>query len=171
MPENCENSSEYDTAEFDQPRYTGKCKWFNVLKGFGFIIAEGFDEDFFVHQTEINMKGFRSLDEGERVSFCIRIRKEGKGREAYQVGPEDPEKKLMGSRIHPLGKSKDKLVRCFKCGKFGHHFAQKCKKFEVPGKCCYNCGSVDHLLSACPIKSPKPTIDVPNIVNDKTNSF
>jgi CspA family cold shock protein len=48
----------------------GTVKWFNDSKGFGFISQEG-GEDVFVHHTAIQMDGFRSLTEGERVEFEV----------------------------------------------------------------------------------------------------
>ena len=50
---------------------TGTVKWFNSEKGFGFIAPEGGGPDVFVHYSEIQGKGFRSLDEGQRVQFEI----------------------------------------------------------------------------------------------------
>jgi CspA family cold shock protein len=49
---------------------TGTVKWFNDSKGFGFLEQEGGD-DVFVHFSAISGDGFRSLTEGERVSFEV----------------------------------------------------------------------------------------------------
>jgi len=49
---------------------TGTVKWFSDKKGYGFIKREG-DSDLFVHHTGINGDGFRSLAEGQKVSFEI----------------------------------------------------------------------------------------------------
>jgi CspA family cold shock protein len=48
---------------------TGTVKWFDEQKGFGFITPEDGSKDLFVHQSEINGEGFRSLDEGAKVSY------------------------------------------------------------------------------------------------------
>ncbi|MCF0260855.1 MAG: cold shock domain-containing protein [Erysipelotrichaceae bacterium] len=47
---------------------TGKVKWFNAEKGYGFITGED-GKDIFVHYSSINQKGYRSLDEGQTVSY------------------------------------------------------------------------------------------------------
>ncbi len=49
---------------------TGKVKWFNSEKGFGFIEVEG-GNDVFVHFSAITGDGFKSLDEGQEVSFEV----------------------------------------------------------------------------------------------------
>jgi CspA family cold shock protein len=48
----------------------GKVKWFNDSKGFGFIEQEG-GKDLFVHHSSIQGEGFKSLAEGDRVSFDV----------------------------------------------------------------------------------------------------
>ena len=61
-------------------------KWFNVKKGWGFIIGEN-GEDIFVHQSGVNKAGFRSLDDGEMVEY--EIRNTDKGPEACNItGPQ-----------------------------------------------------------------------------------
>jgi CspA family cold shock protein len=62
---------------------TGTVKWFNAAKGFGFISRENGGEDVFVHFSAIESSGYRSLDEGAKVSFVV---KNGpKGLQAEQV--------------------------------------------------------------------------------------
>ena len=50
---------------------TGTVKWFNDAKGFGFITPEGGENDVFVHFSSLQGDGFKSLAEGQRVSFDI----------------------------------------------------------------------------------------------------
>lgn len=47
----------------------GTVKWFNNVKGFGFIVPETGGEDIFVHFSAISGDGFKTLNEGQRVSF------------------------------------------------------------------------------------------------------
>lgn len=49
----------------------GVVKWFNEKKGYGFITCDGSDRDVFVHHTEIQSSGFRTLHENERVEFDL----------------------------------------------------------------------------------------------------
>ena len=61
---------------------TGTVKWFNAAKGFGFIAREN-GEDVFVHYSAIETSGYRSLEEGARVTFIVK--KGPKGLQAEQV--------------------------------------------------------------------------------------
>lgn len=51
-------------------RKTGRVKWFNTSKGYGFITQDGGD-DVFVHHSAIQEQGFKTLDEGEPVEFEV----------------------------------------------------------------------------------------------------
>ena len=57
---------------------TGTVKWFNDAKGFGFITPDGGGEDLFAHFSGINMPGFKTLAEGQKVSFEITEGNRGK---------------------------------------------------------------------------------------------
>jgi CspA family cold shock protein len=61
---------------------TGTVKWFNAGKGFGFIQRDN-GEDVFVHFSAIEASGYRTLDEGARVSFIVK--RGPKGLQAEQV--------------------------------------------------------------------------------------
>lgn len=50
---------------------TGTVKWFNDAKGFGFITPDEGGEDLFAHFSSIEMDGFKSLKEGQRVEFDV----------------------------------------------------------------------------------------------------
>ncbi|MCG4455087.1 MULTISPECIES: cold shock domain-containing protein CspD [unclassified Pseudomonas] len=50
---------------------SGKVKWFNNAKGYGFIVADGRDEDLFAHYSAIQMDGYKTLKAGQAVSFDI----------------------------------------------------------------------------------------------------
>ncbi|MBB2896183.1 cold shock domain-containing protein CspD [Pseudomonas sp. AS2.8] len=50
---------------------SGKVKWFNNAKGYGFIVADNSDEDLFAHYSAIQMDGYRTLKAGQAVNFNI----------------------------------------------------------------------------------------------------
>jgi cold shock protein len=63
----------------------GTVKWFNADKGFGFIAPADGGEDLFVHFSAIQMQGYKSLEEGQRVSF--EVGQGQKGPQAQNVMP------------------------------------------------------------------------------------
>ena len=54
---------------------TGVVKWFNTIKGYGFVQPEGGDKDVFVHISAVQKAGLRTLLEGQKVEFEIAIEK------------------------------------------------------------------------------------------------
>ncbi|MGD9110087.1 MAG: cold-shock protein [Phycisphaerales bacterium] len=56
---------------------TGKVKWFNSNKGYGFITPDDGSDDLFVHHSEIKTSGYASLDEGQSVDFEVGQGKKG----------------------------------------------------------------------------------------------
>jgi CspA family cold shock protein len=63
----------------------GKVKYFNELKGWGIIAAEDSQQDVYVHYTAINMKGFKTLKEGQEVFY--EITQTNRGPQAQNVTP------------------------------------------------------------------------------------
>ncbi|WP_028238872.1 cold shock domain-containing protein CspD [Stutzerimonas azotifigens] len=65
---------------------SGKVKWFNNAKGYGFIVADGGDEDLFAHYSAIQMEGYRTLKAGQAVMF--EILQGPKGLHATNIRPQ-----------------------------------------------------------------------------------
>jgi len=65
---------------------TGKVKWFNNAKGYGFILAHTGGDDLFVHYSSIQMDGYRTLKAGQNVEFDIQ--KGPKGLHAVNIRPD-----------------------------------------------------------------------------------
>jgi len=67
---------------------TGTVKWFDVRKGFGFIIPEDGSDEVFVHQSAIHAEGFRSLAEGEPVEYTTMTDPQGRSKAERVTGPD-----------------------------------------------------------------------------------
>ncbi|XP_070499312.1 protein lin-28 homolog [Chironomus tepperi] len=152
--ENVQSEAKDSTLKADEEiigMRRGKCKWFNVLKGFGFIVPDDGSQEVFVHQSVIKMGGFRSLGENEAVEF--ECKRSGKGLEATRVsGPSESECK--GSTFKPKPKKRFRKVRCYNCGEFANHLANECSQGSLP-KRCHHCKKEDHLVADCPEKPEK----------------
>ena len=66
---------------------TGTVKWFNPIKGYGFIIPEDGDRDIFVHITAVMTAGLQSLTEGQKVNY--EVAEEPKGLKAVDIAISD----------------------------------------------------------------------------------
>ena len=64
---------------------TGTVKFYNDMKGFGFIQPDDGSKDVFVHATALEAAGIRSLNEGDRVSFVLEDDRRGRGKQAGQL--------------------------------------------------------------------------------------
>jgi len=56
---------------------TGKVKWFNPTKGFGFIAREDNEKDVFVHVSAVKAAGLKTLREGDQITFDVDIAAKG----------------------------------------------------------------------------------------------
>ncbi|XP_054085758.1 protein lin-28 homolog [Zeugodacus cucurbitae] len=125
----------------------GKCKWFNVAKGWGFITPHDGGQEVFVHQSVIQMSGFRSLGEQEEVEFECQLTE--RGLEATRVSGSKGHD-CTGSTFRPRTK-KRRRVRCYNCGKFANHIASMCPQEPQP-KRCHICKSEAHFFADCPMR-------------------
>lgn len=69
---------------------TGKVKWFNAEKGYGFITGED-GKDIFVHYSSISAEGFKTLDEGQTVTYDIIESDRGKQASNVTVAEDNAE--------------------------------------------------------------------------------
>ncbi|XP_068142272.1 protein lin-28 homolog [Drosophila tropicalis] len=131
----------------------GKCKWFNVAKGWGFLTPNDGGQEVFVHQSVIQMSGFRSLGEQEEVEFeCQRT---ARGLEATRVSGKQGDD-CHGSTYRPRINRRTRRMRCYNCGEFANHIASECGLGPQP-KRCHRCRSEDHLHADCPHRNVTQT--------------
>lgn len=77
----------------------GSVKWFNTMKGFGFIVPDDGSTDVFVHQTAIQAEGFRSLADGEAVEYLVEVDDNGRKKAVQVTGPNGED--VQGAPFRP----------------------------------------------------------------------
>ena len=81
-------------------KMSGKVKWFNNAKGYGFIIANGRDEDLFAHYSAIQMDGYKTLRAGQRVTF--EAIQGPKGLHAVNIAPDTVEDTSCATPVNAM---------------------------------------------------------------------
>lgn len=103
-------SQHSSTGRIIQRRLRGVCKWFDDLKGYGFITPEDGSEDIFVHQTAVYAEGFRTLHDLEPVEYDVEIDMYGRRKAVNVTGPSSnyvqggprPTTKNLDDRQHQM---------------------------------------------------------------------
>jgi cellular nucleic acid-binding protein len=153
-----------------EERSTGVVRWFNDVKGYGFITPDDGGEDLFVHQSAIKAEGFRSLAEGDSVEFQIELGVNEKTKAIDVTGPNGSPLQATKKESYSHGRSarggggggwrsggdrRNGGPGCYNCGDTGH-IARECYRGNPAsgggggGGGCYSCGEVGHMARDCP---------------------
>lgn len=89
----------------------GKVKWFSNVKGYGFIEKEGGGPDVFVHYSSIQAEGYKTLEEGEAVTFDIVQGEKGpQAANLIRSGKAEKKESAPSAEPPPSGKKEEKQV-------------------------------------------------------------
>ncbi|KAJ8767089.1 hypothetical protein K2173_012680 [Erythroxylum novogranatense] len=140
-------------------KLTGKVKWFNDQKGYGFITPDDGSDDLFVHQSSILSEGFRSLAENEEVEFQIEHSYDGRTKAVDVTGPEgNPVQGTRGGGSSGGRGSRGGGGRGkggyggggYGGGGGGGGYGGGGGGYGGGGGGCYNCGEAGHMARDCP---------------------
>lgn len=88
---------------------TGKVKWFNNAKGYGFILSEDGTEDLFAHYTSIEMEGYKTLRAGQAVNF--EITQGEKGLHAVSITADETITELVSATVTPGEEASEQIKK------------------------------------------------------------
>lgn len=127
------------------PKFHGVVLRFNKQKGFGFIKPDNEADEVFVHYSDINSDGFRTLRKNQSVEFSIADDPQAnKPKAVYVTVIKDSTMKNVRNGGGSRGGVRGKAIECHNCGKYGH-FARDCYATNA----CYNCGFDGHFAKDC----------------------
>ncbi|XP_020622803.1 protein lin-28 homolog [Orbicella faveolata] len=139
---------------------TGSVKWFNLVKGFGFITRDDAQEDVFVHQSAIKSKGYRSLEEGEKVRFKTVSSERGKIA-VFVTSTDGGNVRGLSHKCRVKKGARKYTSLCYNCNENGHRM-KKCPYARRNERACHKCGAQSHLIRTC----PKLLEDLEKVCND-----
>lgn len=131
-------------------KQTGKVKWFNSSKGFGFITPDVEGDDLFVHQSSIYAEGFRSLREGEEVEFLIETSENGRTKAHEVTGPGGSVVQGAPRRDTNYGGGRGGGYGLSRGGGRGVGRGGGREVFGGGDRVCYNCQEPGHIARMCP---------------------
>ncbi|XP_074381778.1 cold shock protein 1-like [Apium graveolens] len=126
-------------------KFHGVVLRFDYQKGFGFIKPDNEADDLFVHQSDINSDGFRTLRKNQSVEFFVEVDPRANKAKAVDVTviKNSPVKNVRNGSVS-RGGVRGKAIECYNCGKYGH-FGRDCYATDA----CYNCGFNGHFARDC----------------------
>ncbi|KAM0962562.1 hypothetical protein ACFX13_022089 [Malus domestica] len=133
-----------------EKRSTEKVRWFNDVKGYGFITPDDGGEDLFVHQSSIRSNDFHTIMEGESVEFFIDFGDDSKTKAVDVTGPNGAPAPLVDNKKETFGCSRGRGGGDGDSG-FGGGWRGDDRKNEggAGGNGCYSCSKPGHMARDC----------------------